>query len=217
VYINVVETRVRFTPAAVDPTPAPDASSPTTAPDASSPDPAQTPESDEDADEGDEHGSGDEQGGGDGDSQDGDEHGEADHEDGDEHGDADAEEGWTSVGTEAATYDLLTLQDSVTALLGETLLEAGTISQIRLVLDAENPGSVVVDGQSYPLTVPSGSESGLKLSGDIELASGTTTTVVLDFDAEQSIVATGNGEYKLKPVLSISSVTTEEGTAVTAE
>ncbi|MDP4263584.1 MAG: DUF4382 domain-containing protein [Bacteroidota bacterium] len=59
-----------------------------------------------------------------------------------------------------------------------------------------------MDSTTYPLTIPSGSESGLK----IKLAKplhATLDSLVIDFDAALSILQTGNGDYKLKPVLRI--------------
>jgi hypothetical protein len=78
-------------------------------------------------------------------------------------------------------------------------MEPGTISQIRLILGPNN--SVVVDGVSYPLSTPSAQQSGLKLQVHQTFEPGVSYEIMLDFDANQSIVEKGNGEYQLKPVI----------------
>ncbi|MEJ2637167.1 MAG: DUF4382 domain-containing protein [Calditrichia bacterium] len=62
---------------------------------------------------------------------------------------------------------------------------------------------VVVDGQNRQLTVPSGAQTGLKLGPEFTVEAGATYELVLDFDVQRSIVATGPRPhptgYKLKP------------------
>lgn len=96
-------------------------------------------------------------------------------------------------------YDLLDFSNGADTLLAEANVPAGKVSQIRLVLGENN--SVVVDGTSYPMSTPSAQESGLKLNLKETLEAGGSYTFWLDFDAGKSIVQTGNGGYKLKPVI----------------
>lgn len=116
--------------------------------------------------------------------------------------------GWVSLNTNAGIYDVLMLQNDITATLaGDTKLPLGTITQMRLVLGPEN--SVLVSGDSqHMLTVPSGEESGIKINLNTTILSGKHTTIALDFDANASIVVQGNSEYKFKPVIRVKSVTT---------
>lgn len=111
------------------------------------------------------------------------------------------EEGWASLDTiESGVYDLLTLTGGAEALLADNELPAGPLSQIRLILGDKN--SLKVDGETLPLTVPSGSQSGLKLAVNQTLEAGVTYSILLDFDAAQSVVEAGNsGKYLLKPVI----------------
>jgi hypothetical protein len=51
------------------------------------------------------------------------------------------------------------------------------------------------------MDTPSAEESGLKLNVHETLQSGVVYTIWLDFDANKSIVETGSGTYKLKPVI----------------
>jgi hypothetical protein len=108
-------------------------------------------------------------------------------------------DGWTTLDSNADVYDLLTLTNGVETVIANDVLPAGRVSQLRLILGNNN--SVVVDGETFDLTVPSGSESGLKLQINADLIEGITYSVLLDFDAAKSIVATGSGKYILKPVV----------------
>jgi hypothetical protein len=60
---------------------------------------------------------------------------------------------------------------------------------------------VLLDGTSYPLSTPSAEQSGLKLQVNQRLQEGIMYHVLLDFDANKSIIKLGNGGYKLKPVI----------------
>ena len=112
--------------------------------------------------------------------------------------------GWQILSTTAKTYDLLALQNGVFTTIGEGTLPAGTYSQIRLKLGAGS--TVVVDGTTYPLKVPSGMQSGLKLNGTFVVPAGGNTDVGLDFDASRSLHQTGNGQWMLKPVVRVVSI-----------
>lgn len=107
--------------------------------------------------------------------------------------------GWIVIKGEPQTFDLLTLSNGVTAALGQTQLDPGKYGQIRLKL---SKAEVVAGGVTYPLEVPSGSTSGLKLGGGFTIEDGITTELVVDFDATRSIHVMGKkGEYKLNPRL----------------
>ncbi|HTL80484.1 MAG TPA: DUF4382 domain-containing protein [Bacteroidia bacterium] len=132
-------------------------------------------------------------------------------------------DGWVTLNAKAGLYDLTTLVNGVDQLLVDEQLPAGYITQIRLGLGEKN--SVMANGQLYPLTVPSGSESGLKLNVNETIVAGNVTEVFLDFDAQQSVVDEGNGTYSLKPVIrtftmsatgSVSGITSTTGPGVTA-
>lgn len=96
-------------------------------------------------------------------------------------------------------YNLLDFSNGMDTLIASGDLDAGTISQIRLILGTEN--SVVVDGVAYPLSTPSADQSGLKLQIHQTFVAGVSYNILLDFDARQSIILTGNNVYKLKPVI----------------
>lgn len=111
----------------------------------------------------------------------------------------DSSSGWFVINNNAATYDLLTLRNGASVVLGNNSLDAGHYTQIRLIIGTGS--NVVVDGITYPLEVPSGEQTGIKLNHQFEIRSDLIYELLLDFDAERSIVLTGNGQYKLKPVI----------------
>ena len=96
-------------------------------------------------------------------------------------------------------YNLLTLSNGIDTLIATGDIEPGTVSQIRLILGPNN--TVTVDGVVYPLSTPSAEQSGLKLQVHQTFEPDISYSILLDFDASQSIVMTGNGQYKLKPVI----------------
>ncbi len=96
-------------------------------------------------------------------------------------------------------YNLLDFANGKDTLIGTGSLNEGSVEQIRLILGSNN--TVEVNGVSYPLSTPSAEQSGLKLQVHRSLVGGVSYYILLDFDANQSIVETGNGTYKLKPVI----------------
>lgn len=111
------------------------------------------------------------------------------------------ENGWQSLeGGQPGIYDLLLLTNGQEAFLGTIELPEGQLGQVRLILGESN--EVTVDGTTHALTIPSGSQSGLKLNVQQSILAGITYKLLLDFDAAKSIVSAGNsGKYNLKPVI----------------
>ncbi len=107
--------------------------------------------------------------------------------------------GWVTLATNAKIYNLLGLQNGVDTLLATGIVQTGTVKEIRLILGTNN--TIVDGGVTYPLTIPSGSESGLKIKVDKKL-NATLETLIVDFDAALSIKQESGG-YKLRPVLRI--------------
>lgn len=96
--------------------------------------------------------------------------------------------------------DILHFMLGKDTLLAAQDIPAGSLQQVRLVLNSTG-NEVVVNGATYDLTTPSGQESGVKINVHDNLTAGVAYTLLLDFDAAQSIVVTGNGKYILKPVI----------------
>ncbi len=114
---------------------------------------------------------------------------------------ADSNSGWFVINNITATYDLLTLRNGASVILGNSSLDPGRYTQIRLIIGTGS--NVVVDGVVYPLEIPSGEQTGVKLNHSFEIQSGMLYELILDFDAGRSIVLTGNNQYKLKPVIRV--------------
>jgi hypothetical protein len=117
--------------------------------------------------------------------------------------------GWTTVYTnpEGDEYDLLEISGDM-EYLSSMQLASGHYTEIRLILGSDN--RVTLAGVDYPLVVPGSDRTGLKIGGKFRIKENTATTVVLDFDAQQSLKPIGRGKYLLKPVLRIEDVSYEE-------
>src|SRR5688572_24719036 len=59
---------------------------------------------------------------------------------------------WMSLNTTAGIYDLLGLQNGVDTLLAVGVIPTNSVKEIRFVLGSNN--TIVVNGVSYPLTIP---------------------------------------------------------------
>ncbi|HEY0677636.1 MAG TPA: DUF4382 domain-containing protein [Chitinophagaceae bacterium] len=108
--------------------------------------------------------------------------------------------GWTDLSAVPGIYNLLGLQNGLDTLIAQGTVPAGRLQEIRLILGNNN--SIKVNGQVYPLTIPSGSESGLKIKVNRSL-SAPIDSLLIDFDAALSVHQEGTTDYKLRPVLQI--------------
>lgn len=106
-------------------------------------------------------------------------------------------------------------------LLGSASIPAGQYQQLRFVLDTSNANntSVVVNGTTYPLSIPSATgggfggnsstdagdgagTSGIKVNVGLNALAGQTYGFLIDFNAAESIVSAGqSGQWLMKPVL----------------
>ncbi len=109
----------------------------------------------------------------------------------------------------ALNINLLALQgqDSF-QMFSNAILPAGQYDWIRLNVNATNDGILdsyikLDDSSVHELDIPSGSESGLNIIGGLEVIANTPTRMTIDFDLRKSIVMTGGGLFKLKPVLTL--------------
>jgi hypothetical protein len=124
-----------------------------------------------------------------------------------------AADGWKTVATPNASFNLLSLQNGVSAVLGQADLGPGTYSGFRLIIDPSKSsvtlkGGQVLSGTTDPgVTFPSASRSGIKivLSEPVQITAGTTTQLLVDFNVNDSFVMRGNTIDKngllFKPVI----------------
>ncbi len=127
---------------------------------------------------------------------------------------AGGEEGssYITLSEDTQTYNLLDLRNGVTAGLAELEVPGGNYDLFRLYI---SDGNVVMkDGTTHDLIVPSGAQTGLKLfvSPAIEVVSGLTSDLLLDFDVEKSFVLKGNrdsiGGFIFNPVIRAANAST---------
>ncbi len=120
---------------------------------------------------------------------------------------------WVTLNSTQKTYNLLGLVNGVNAVMAKAVVPAGGYSQIRLFLGSGS--NVVVGSTSYPLTIPSGMRSGLKLNVDATIQSQITYVLTLDFNVNRSIISLGHlaaGNYILDPVIRV--ITTASNGAI---
>ena len=119
--------------------------------------------------------------------------------------DSSATSGWTDLATNVGMYNLLDLQNGVTAAITDGgMIPVGKIQQLRLLLGDNN--YVVIDSVIYPLDLSSQDKTGLKINLNTEIQPQDSVEITIDFDAAKSIVETGNDQFKLKPVIKLQEV-----------
>ena len=106
------------------------------------------------------------------------------------------ETGWNTVVREEKTFDLVKIKD-VKELLGQTELKAGKYTQVRLNV---NKALVTINGTEHDLTIPSRT---VKLIKPFDIVAGKTTTLTLDFDAQESIKSKGKDKYVMNPTIKV--------------
>lgn len=111
----------------------------------------------------------------------------------------DSTKNWVDLTTRPGVYNLLNFQNGIDTLLATGTLPERQVKEIRLILGSNN--TVKNMGVVYPLIIPSGSESGLKIKFSKELQAD--NTLVVDFDANQSVSQNGTGSYSLRPVIRV--------------
>lgn len=111
------------------------------------------------------------------------------------------------------TVDLLQEQNgNEAALLDGTSVPAGNYDWIRLMVNVAADGTVAnsyieINGAQYPLIIPSGAETGLKLVQGFTMTANQVANFTIDFMLRQSLTAPpglttgGTQDYVLRPAL----------------
>lgn len=123
---------------------------------------------------------------------------------------AGSDAGWREIPVTAPMpVDLMTLRGGVLYDLCGANLEAGDYQQVRLVMTANGGAEppyrnsvMTMDGVLHPIDVPTES---VKISHSFTVAAGTTTDIVLDFDAAQSCRQRGDESWLMEPWITASS------------
>ena len=108
--------------------------------------------------------------------------------------------GWKTIVRPNGVFDLLSLQDGHSLVLGQSAIPAGTYAGFRLVIDQSKSSvtlktGLVLNGGSTPgIKFPSAEQSGLKiqLAQPLLIKPETETELVVDFDVAKSFVMRGN-------------------------
>lgn len=115
--------------------------------------------------------------------------------------DTDTLTGWSVINNTPSSYDLLKLRNGANSILGDAKLAPGHYTQLRLMIDSGS--NVVVGGILHPLVIPSGMESGIKLTHAFTIESDKLYELTLDFDANASVKELGSDTYKLQPTIRV--------------
>jgi len=100
------------------------------------------------------------------------------------------------ISSDTASFQLIDLQNGVTAYLGSADIPVGTYNQLRLIVDSARvtlkaPVTFTSGSNSSLMKVPSGSTSGLKVNlSNVTVIPGETVLLV-DFDVSRSFVFQG--------------------------
>lgn len=113
-----------------------------------------------------------------------------------------------------AQYDLLELQNGLSAVLGTGRFPPGDYASIRLIVAADSrqdvatlpadqlKNHIVIGGTAYPLIVPSGAQTGIKFNHHFTLSADEITVLSFDFDVRRSIHQRGHQDvFNLRPTL----------------
>jgi hypothetical protein len=108
----------------------------------------------------------------------------------------DAERPWITVFDDpnGVPFDLMTLRNGRLADLVDANLPPGSYKQIRIFV--KDGRVVLTDDREFPLSVPSGDRSGIKLRISFEILEGQDTEVLLDFDLSRVFNPIPGGAFK---------------------
>ena len=106
------------------------------------------------------------------------------------------------------SVDILKLQGNASQnLLAGVSVPSGNYQWLRLDIDPGHSYIVTSAGARFPLNLPSGSESGLKLTRGFAVGAGNVADFMIDFDLRKSVTSITSGgvtSYTLKPSLRLS-------------
>jgi hypothetical protein len=115
--------------------------------------------------------------------------------------------GWVTIAQPYQRYDFLKLVNGLTVPLELYPLPVGHYTQIRLILAGDGDGEggptsvneIIVNGQGFPIKIPSGTQTGIKCVHQFTIEPGQQTEICLQFDVLKAIVYNNGNGYILKP------------------
>lgn len=121
----------------------------------------------------------------------------------------------TNISSKQMVLDLVNLKNGMVSVLADVTIPPGQYKELQFYISS---GSVdLKNGSHYNLTVPSGSQTGLKVSinPSINIATQASSDIIIDFDLSRSFVPQGNTNssngitgFNFKPVLRGTNLTT---------
>ena len=121
----------------------------------------------------------------------------------------DGKEARLITGQNFGLVDLMKLQAGVLLPIRDlNIPERVNVKKVRLVLTDGNY-AVKTDDSHCSLQTPSAQENGIKINftNAVTIEKGIAYSLIVDFDAQKSVVIKGNGDCLLKPVLKVASFT----------
>jgi hypothetical protein len=129
---------------------------------------------------------------------------------------------WESVSapTLPKTFNLYDLTNGVREEIGLADLKIGEYTQMRLIIGAVPDDGINELSEAHPyanyvidtddnyqeLKIPSGINTGIKIVHGFTISTDQTTELILDFNAEKSVIVAGNsGNWLLKPTIKVGS------------
>jgi hypothetical protein len=111
---------------------------------------------------------------------------------------AGAESGWIVLFSDASgvDVDLLNTTGAKAAFLGEADLGAGHYQQVRATV--KSAWGITTEGENVTITVSSGT---LRSVRSFEVEEDRETRITIDIDLEKSLHETGNGQWRMTPVV----------------
>ncbi len=108
---------------------------------------------------------------------------------------------WVTIETPNQAFNLLALQNGITAFLGATPVDTGHFKAVRLIIDPAQSNIVLLDGtvltttSTPPVEFENHGRHGLmvELQDSLEVNESATTTLTLDLKLNQSLTLRGRG------------------------
>jgi hypothetical protein len=107
--------------------------------------------------------------------------------------------GWVSLQSSLGVINILNYVNGATTVIAEGDISAGNIDRVNLILGSNN--SVVVNGVTYALQNSGALQAGLNINLNTNLAAQGNYEWTIDFDAVQSVLASGSGSFNFTPTI----------------
>ncbi len=107
---------------------------------------------------------------------------------------------WYPLNTNKGIYNLLLFENVPVMLATHGKIPSGPISQLRLTLGSNN--SLKTGNEYYPMALPAppNRQFTVTIPADFRILSNQTLHVIVDIDAERSVLKKGSGRYLFEPV-----------------